>query len=259
MRTPQGKKRGPVDPPARAKRTPPVPHAELGTRPNPARRRLAAYPPTPYPAAPPRLAIEYVAIADLRPFSANPRDNAKAVDAVAASIRDFGFLIPIVIDDKNEIVAGHTRTLAATKIGMTDVPAIRAVGLTQNQIDAFRIADNKVAEQATWDNDKLSAEVTRLNNAGIRWMEYGFTQEEIDCLNDVVVGDCLDTSTLPQVDTSANSMRRAPVNRRCVIGEFTFFVPDTQYRIWIDGLRALHAFDQEAIEEDLKRRLGILT
>ena len=207
----------------------------------------------------PRLTIEYVNIDDLQAFADNPRDNAKAVDAVAASIRDFGFLIPIVIDDKNEIVAGHTRVLAACKIGMTDVPAVRAIGLTQGQIDAFRIVDNKVAEQATWDNTKLSSEVTRLNNLGIHWTEYGFRQEEIDCLNDVVMDDCLNTATLPQVDTTQNNLRRAPTMRRVVIGEITFFVPDSVYRPWIDGVRALHNFDGEAIEQDLKQRLGLLS
>lgn len=105
-----------------------------------------------------------IPIKSLHPYKNNPRNNAEAVDYVANSIRDFGFKVPLVIDSDNVIVCGHTRYLAAKKLGLKTVPCIIADDLTDEQIKAFRLADNKVAEKATWNFDLLGQELNDIVN-----------------------------------------------------------------------------------------------
>lgn len=102
------------------------------------------------------------AIQDIHPYEKNPRKNDAAVKYVAESIQQFGFKVPIVIDHEGVIVAGHTRYKAAKKLKMDSVPCIVADDLTEEQIKAFRLADNKVAEKAEWDFDLLSEELDDL-------------------------------------------------------------------------------------------------
>lgn len=207
-----------------------------------------------------RINLEYVDINDITPYPFNPRDNEKAIPAVAESIRAFGFLVPCVIDDEGNLVAGHTRTEAAKLLGMTEVPCIRASHLTQEQINQFRLIDNKVAEAATWDFDLLSGEISKLADTGIDWTQFGWNQEEIDCLTEVVSADCLDAQASAQqaaAESSSVQNRRSPTTARFVLGEIVFFIPVNQYRVWADGVRQLHDFNEVAIVNDIKRRLGI--
>lgn len=95
-------------------------------------------------------------IADLIPYSRNPRRNDEAVPMVMNSIKEFGFKVPIVVDKNNIIVCGHTRFKAALKLGLETVPCIVADDLSDEQIKAFRLADNKVSEKAEWDFEILS-------------------------------------------------------------------------------------------------------
>lgn len=207
-----------------------------------------------------RVKFEYVDINDITPYEYNPRDNVKAIPAVAESIKAFGFLVPCVIDENNILVAGHTRTEAAKLLGMNEVPCIRAEGLTQEQINAFRLIDNKVAEQSVWDFDMLSGEISKLQDTGLDFTKFGWTQEDIDCLSEVVAADCLDAANVVQEATAGaadNQNRRSPANARFVLGEIVFFLPVAQYRVWADGLRQLHDFNEVAITTEIKRRLGI--
>lgn len=110
---------------------------------------------------------------EIIPYENNPRKNDKAVPAVAKSIQEFGFKVPIVIDKNNIIVNGHTRLKAAKKLGLETVPCIVADDLTPEQIRAFRLADNKVGEIATWDDDKLEEELTELTGI-IDMQDFGF-------------------------------------------------------------------------------------
>lgn len=98
-------------------------------------------------------------IKDIIPYFNNPRKNDKAIDAVMHSIEEFGFKNPIVIDKDGVIISGHTRRLAAIKLGMTEVPCIVGSHLSEAQVKAFRLADNRVAEIATWDEDLLKEEM----------------------------------------------------------------------------------------------------
>lgn len=100
---------------------------------------------------------------ELREYENNPRNNDNAVAAVAASIKEFGFKVPIVIDTDGVIIAGHTRAKAAAMLGLQTVPCIVADDLTEEQIKAFRLADNKTGELAGWDFEKLEAELAELS------------------------------------------------------------------------------------------------
>ena len=101
-------------------------------------------------------------VEELIPYINNPRNNNDAVDKVAASIKEFGFKVPIVIDKDNVVVTGHTRLLASKKLGLQEVPCVIADDLSPAQIKAFRIADNKVSEYAEWDEDMLKVELEEL-------------------------------------------------------------------------------------------------
>lgn len=118
--------------------------------------------------------IVNVKISDIVPYENNPRNNADAVDYVVNSIKEFGFKNPIIIDRNNVIVAGHTRLLAAKKIGLTSVPCIIADDLTEEQIKAFRLVDNKVAEFSVWNENLLDLELSEIADFDIDMSEFGF-------------------------------------------------------------------------------------
>lgn len=101
-------------------------------------------------------------ITDIHPYEKNPRHNDEAVQYVAESIREFGFKVPIVIDKNGIVVAGHTRLKAAKKLGLKKIPCIVADDLTDDQVKAFRLADNKVSEVAFWDFELLGQELDDL-------------------------------------------------------------------------------------------------
>lgn len=126
-------------------------------------------------------------LSDIRPYEKNPRKNDEAVKYVAESIKQFGFKVPIVIDKDGVIVAGHTRYKAAKKLNLKDVPCIVADDLSDEQIKAFRLADNKVAEKAEWDFDLLADELGDLFDFDMT--VFGFDEEEEDKPVEVVEDD----------------------------------------------------------------------
>ena len=128
--------------------------------------------------------IETRPLAEIKPYEKNPRINDAAVDAVAESIRRFGFRQPIVVDADGVIVCGHTRYRAAQKLGLAEVPVHVATDLTPEQIRAYRIADNKTAELAEWNLDLLPIELAELKDTGIDWSLLGFDQDELAMLLD---------------------------------------------------------------------------
>jgi DNA modification methylase len=101
-------------------------------------------------------------VSELKEYENNPRNNEAAIDAVAKSIEEFGFKVPIVITKEDVIIAGHTRLKASLKLGLATVPCIVADDLTEGQIKAFRLADNKTAELASWDFTKLEDELSHI-------------------------------------------------------------------------------------------------
>ncbi|RMF21476.1 MAG: chromosome partitioning protein ParB, partial [Deltaproteobacteria bacterium] len=131
--------------------------------------------------------IEMRNIDDVRPYEANPRLNDAAVDAVAESIRRFGFRQPIVVDGDGVIVVGHTRWKAARKLGLAKVPVHVAKDLTPEQARAYRIADNKTAELAEWDLELLPAELEELQALDVDLSLLGFDEKELASLLDTDV------------------------------------------------------------------------
>ena len=111
-------------------------------------------------------------IEEIKPYEKNPRKNDEAVECVMNSIKEFGFKVPIVIDKDNVIIAGHTRYKAAKKLKIQEVPCIVADDLTDEQIKAFRLADNKVAEKAEWDFELLSEELDSI--VDFNMTDFGF-------------------------------------------------------------------------------------
>jgi DNA modification methylase len=118
-------------------------------------------------------------ITSVKPYANNPRRNEQAVDAVAASIREFGFRQPIVVDEQNVIVVGSTRYKAALKLGLKEVPVHVALGLSAAQLKAYRIADNKTAELADWNEELLAQELGELKNLDFDVNLLGFSGEEL--------------------------------------------------------------------------------
>ncbi len=207
-----------------------------------------------------RINLEYRDIADLKNYEFNPRDNAAAIDSVAKSIQTFGFLIPVVVDENDVLVAGHTRVAAAHVLGMMEVPVVKVSHLSEDEINAFRVIDNKVAELAKWDFDLLAGEIGKLQGSGLTLTDFGWTREEIDCLSAVVQDDCLNVEGL--VDLSAQERmrrmeRRAPATARFVLGELVFFVSATDYRRWVDSVRVRYDYNEQDIIAGLKQMLGI--
>ncbi|WP_332379812.1 DNA modification methylase [Lactococcus lactis] len=137
-------------------------------------------------------------VSELIPYINNPRNNDEAVDAVASSIKNFGFKVPIVVDSNNEIINGHTRLKAAQKLGLETVPVIVADDLTPEQVKAFRLADNKVGEIATWNDEMLAIELGELAEIDFDMMEFGF---EIEEEKEVIEDEAFDT-TPPEEPTS---------------------------------------------------------
>ena len=136
-------------------------------------------------------------ISEIVPYVNNPRNNKEAVDLVAASISEFGFKNPIILDKNNVIIAGHTRYKAAQKLGLTEVPCLIADDLTPAQVKAFRLADNKVAEAAEWNMDMLKIELEGIED--IDMSDFGFDidlgdEEEPDIKED----DVPETPTEPK-------------------------------------------------------------
>lgn len=127
------------------------------------------------------LEVIYKNIDELIPYENNPRKNDNAVEYVKNSIKDFGFKVPVVIDKDNIVVAGHTRLKAAKEINLDRIPCIVADDLTEEQIKAFRLADNKVSEFSEWDFDLLNKELDELKEFNLDSELYGFfVNDEFD-------------------------------------------------------------------------------
>ena len=127
--------------------------------------------------------IIYKKVGDLIPYEKNPRKNDKAVKYVAKSIEEFGFKQPIIIDRDNVVVCGHTRLMATKQLGIEEVPCIVADDLTDEQIKAFRLADNKVSEQAEWDIGLLNEELDDILNVDMS--DFGFDIFSMDDLEEM--------------------------------------------------------------------------
>jgi len=150
------------------------------------------------------LEVTYLATTDLIPYANNPRTHSEQqVAQVAASIQEFGFNNPILIDEHNGIIAGHGRLAAAQKLNMNLVPTILLEGLSEAQRKAYVIADNKLTENGGWDYDLLAVEIDRLKELDIDVNLTGFEPKEVN----TILGEEIEKHVSdPKVDFFENEM-----------------------------------------------------
>ena len=141
-----------------------------------------------------KLKLVQMKIENLILYENNPRKNDGAVEAAANSINSFGFKVPIIVDKNNVVICSHTRVKASKKLGMTEVPCVIADDLNEEQVKAFRLADNNVSELAEWDLDKLSEELKFID---FDMKQFGFEDLEASMERDVLEDDFDENEELP--------------------------------------------------------------
>lgn len=146
------------------------------------------------------------------PYARNPRRNDEAVAKVAASLKEFGWRQPIVVDGEGVIIVGHTRLKAAIRLGMTEVPVHVASGLTEAQVQAYRLADNRVGEEAEWDDELLAIEIGELSNLGFDLGLTGFDPEELSKI-------ALEAEAVVDGETGPDDVPDAPAHPVSVLGD----------------------------------------
>jgi DNA modification methylase len=181
------------------------------------------------------LNVVYRPIADLVPYAQNPRTHSPGqVEAIAASLKEFGWTNPVLIDGKRGIIAGHGRVLAALKLGMTEAPTIELGHLTPAQRRAYVIADNKLAERAEWNLDLLRAEVSAVLSS-VNLMSLGFGEGELEALMSPGTSGLTDPEETPAV----------PENPVSKIGD-----------VWLLGKHRLICGDSTSAEDVAKLMAG---
>ena len=195
--------------------------------------------------------IELMPLAQVLPYARNPRINAHAIDKVAASIKEFGFRQPIVVDAENVIVVGHVRYEAAKRLGLKKAPVHVAAELTPEQIKAYRITDNRVGEDAEWDKALLQLEIAELDAAAFSVEVLGFNDEEIRDIKAAVDGLLEDGFG----DDENDDIEEADTTAR--IGAYSFPIKREHYLEWLESIKQSVGFEKKEIVEELKRRLGL--
>lgn len=198
-----------------------------------------------------------VKLDQIRPYEKNPRINDHAVDPLVISIQQYGFLVPIVVDKDGVIITGHTRYQAAQKLQLEEVPVIYATHLDEAQVNAFRIADNRLAQNATWDEELLQEELINIQSMGFNLQFTGFSKEELDCLTEPVHADCLENLSYAQVCGDVEE-EQAKQGMTVVIsvGTYRCRVAAQDFVDWENTM--LSEFDNKsAIQLEILRRLGI--
>jgi DNA modification methylase len=173
--------------------------------------------------------IESLPVSDLIPYARNSRTHSdEQVTQIAASIREFGFTNPVLIDSNGTIIAGHGRVMAAKKVGLAEVPCLRLQHLSPSQIRAYVIADNKLALNAGWDDEMLKAELLTLQEEGFNTDLTGFSDDELNALlNSEIIEGQTDPDEIPE----------APVEPVTKLGD-----------IWILGNHRLMCGDSTSID-----------
>lgn len=143
-------------------------------------------------------------LTEIKPYENNPRFNDNAVDSVANSINEFGFKVPIVVDKDYVIVNGHTRYKASQKLGLKQVPVIVADDLTEKQIKAFRIADNKTSDLADWNMELLGEELSLIDD--FDFTNFGFNELELMMLTEDIEPEDFDKEMIDEYSQRADDM-----------------------------------------------------
>jgi ParB-like chromosome segregation protein Spo0J len=177
--------------------------------------------------------IELRPLSEIRPYENNPRTNDDAVEAVAASIREFGFRQPIVVDTEGVIVCGHTRWKAAQTLGLAKVPIHVAKDLSAEQIRAYRIADNQTATLAEWNMDLLPIELAGLQEADCDLGLLGFDSEELARL---LGGDVQDGLTDPDEVPEPPDEATTQPGDLWILGDHRLLCADSSNPVDVDRL-----------------------
>jgi len=151
--------------------------------------------------------VKNTPIESVIPYARNPRKNDEAAAKVAASLKEFGWQQPIVVDSDMVIIAGHTRLLAAQRLGMTEVPVAIADGLSPEQVKAYRLADNRVAQEAEWDNDLLALELADLKDFEYDLELTGFDDKELNALMSQGTEGLTDPDEVPEAPDDPVTVR----------------------------------------------------
>jgi len=189
--------------------------------------------------------IKYEDPINLIPYENNPRVNGYAVKKVMESIKEFGFKNPIIVDKDNVIVAGHTRREASILLGLESVPYIVADDLTEDQVKAYRIADNKLAELSTWDEELLKVELGELMAVDFELETLGFTEIDLTTLfkepeaEEKEKEPKVEKTTLPMLRFGANSIRITQDECTLLSNKYNEYVeenPETGFIYWLLGM-----------------------
>ncbi|AHB79884.1 hypothetical protein LJCM1130_01770 [Lactobacillus paragasseri] len=196
--------------------------------------------------------VETVSIDKIKPYENNPRNNDDAVDAVANSIKEFGWQQPIVVDNGGVIIAGHTRYKAAKKLGYKEVPIVVADKLTEEQVNAYRLADNKVGELAEWDDAELSEELNKILD--INMADFGFKDEPISNVLDKQEDKYTQKTDIPQYEVTGEKPKESELvdtsKRDYLVQEIKKAnLPEDVKEFLILGAQRHLKFDYQAIAE----------
>lgn len=175
-----------------------------------------------------------IPISEVHPYPNNPRVNKDAVDKVAASLKEFGFKQPIVVDKNMVVIVGHTRLKAAKKLKMKEVPVLIADDLSEEQVKAYRLADNKTAEFSEWDNDLLNIELDSILDLDME--QFGFSALDED----------KEKAEKPEVEFSE------------ILGEENNYLV-LQFKTDVDWLNAQSVFGLETVKSYSTRQDGKVT
>ena len=152
-----------------------------------------------------RMNIFNIDIDKIIPYINNPRNNEEAIDKVASSIQEFGFKVPIIIDENNVVVTGHTRLLASKKLGLKTVPCVIADDLSEAQIKAFRISVNKVSEYSKWDEELLKIELEQLEEMNFNLDTVDIDYSDFDLEIDYIEDDFIEIKEREDLSDKVNS------------------------------------------------------
>lgn len=177
-----------------------------------------------------KMQVRYVPIGDVVPYDRNPRRNDDAVGPVAASIEEFGWRQPIVVDADGIIIAGHTRYRAALSLGLDEVPVVVASDLTPEQVAAYRLADNRTGELAEWDAGMLAVELDGLPQLDME--RFGFTSADMEL---PAPGDLSGTGCADAARDASDGIEHMSLNDR--FGAPPFSVLDARQGYWAEGKR----------------------
>lgn len=203
----------------------------------------------------PRMAerIEFWPTSKLQPYEKNPRLHSdEQISQIAASFIRFGMVMPILVDSAAGVIAGHGRLEAAKLVGLKKVPVVILDGLSEEEKSAYVIADNKLAENASWDKELLSEHVEVLLAKDFDMGVIGFSKDEIDQLLNEAQDDLSDGFNGEETDDHQEES-----DTQCVVGSYRLPISRDDYLRWHDSIREAVGFEKDAIKKEIRRRLKL--